>query len=146
MKHRAWWRLHRHRDQPSGRRASEWVGLSGTYSNCAGGPTPWGAWLTCEESEAKAGTGTLEKDHGYVFEVFASTPDKQSLKPIRAWGSAPHEAVVIEPNRRRVYLTEDASGPTGLVYRWSAPTGYKLRPTSPTRSATTTASCRRSRF
>jgi uncharacterized protein len=44
----------------TGKRISEWVGLSGTISNCAGGPTPWGSWLTCEESEDKAGKGTLE--------------------------------------------------------------------------------------
>jgi uncharacterized protein len=112
----------------NGDRISQWVALSGTYDNCAGGPAPWGAWLSCEETEVTAGTGTLTKDHGYVFEVFADTPVHQSPKPIKAWGRAAHEAVVVEPSRERVYLTEDASKPTGLLYRWTAPRGYKLRP------------------
>ena len=110
-----------------GKRISEWVGLSGTISNCAGGPTPWDSWLTCEETEAKKGTGGLQQDHGYVFEVFPAGPDAQTPKPIRAWGRFAHEAVVIEPSLKHVYLTEDASGPNGLFYRWSATGGAKLR-------------------
>jgi secreted PhoX family phosphatase len=113
----------------AGARVSEWVGLSGTISNCAGGPTPWGSWLSCEETEDKAGTGTLEKDHGYVFEVFAGLPEDQVPEPIKAWGRFQHEGVVVEPSRRRVYLTEDSPpNPNGLFYRWTAPDGVKLRP------------------
>ena len=114
----------------AGRRRAEWVGLSGTISNCAGGVTPWNSWLTCEETEAKSGTvsggQTLAENHGFVFEVFPATPSAQVPKPIKAWGRFPHEAVVVAPDRTRVYLTEDASSPNGLLYRWTAPASYRI--------------------
>ncbi|MCU0355883.1 MAG: PhoX family protein, partial [Cytophagales bacterium] len=46
----------------------QYLSLAGTNRNCAGGRTPWGSWLTCEEDVARSGQ-VAEKDHGYVFEV-----------------------------------------------------------------------------
>jgi secreted PhoX family phosphatase len=116
----------------SGRNFGEFVGISGTVSNCAGGPTPWDTWLTCEETEDQAGdewsegdrSGKFQKDHGYVFEV--SADGKADPRPIKCLGRYAHEAVAIGKDRTSVYLSEDADGPNGLFYRWTAPRGVKL--------------------
>ena len=70
-----------------GARLREVVGLAGTSTNCAGGITPWGTWLSCEETETREGEGGARHDHGYVFEVDPYTPAaNRDPAPIRALG------------------------------------------------------------
>jgi len=95
---------------------SQYLSLAGTLRNCAGGPTPWNTWITCEETTVLAGDGHAQ-DHGYVFEVPASvSPHIARPVPIRAMGRFNHEAVAVDPATNIIYQTEDAGD--GLIYRF----------------------------
>jgi len=103
-------------DPAAGRVERQFLSLGGTLRNCAGGPTPWGSWITCEEDVTLAGPDS-EKNHGYAFEVPATAePQLAAPRPLEAMGRFYREAVAVEPNTSIVYQTEDRGD--GLIYRF----------------------------
>jgi secreted PhoX family phosphatase len=85
----------------------DFVSLSGTIMNCAGGPTPWGSWLSCEEGTQ--GGPPLRQPHGYCFEVRARANEEVRATPLKALGRFVHEAVAVDRATGYVYETEDES-------------------------------------
>lgn len=89
----------------------DFISLSGTTVNCSGGVTPWGSWITCEETNAGIPQGWL-KQHGYCFDVPAAANRSVPAIPIPAMGRFSHEALAVDPQTWIVYETED-NNPAG---------------------------------
>jgi len=101
----------------------KFLSLAGTELNCAGGPTPWGSWLSCEECFTDIGSTSeyfqyvqREQKHGYVFEVPANADGPVAPVPLKDMGRFEHEAAAVDLKSGTVYLTEDRG--RSLFYRF----------------------------
>ncbi len=103
----------------------DFVSLSGTLVNCAGGPTPWNSWISCEEtvlgptrfkSSEGGDRGGFSMHHGYCFEVSAASNGEVNPVPLKQMGRFVHEALAVDRRSGIVYLTEDIG--TAGFYRF----------------------------
>lgn len=102
-------------DPAKGETVAEFLSLTGTDRNCAGGAMPWGSWITCEEPDDLM--TPRGQRHGWCFEVKATAESGlQKPVPIKALGRFRHEAVTLDPATGILYLTEDRTD--GLLYRF----------------------------
>ncbi|MEO3874889.1 alkaline phosphatase PhoX [Nonomuraea sp. B12E4] len=102
--------------------------LTGTMMNCSGGPMPWRAWVSCEETVNGPDVGDdfsggdnskLKRRHGYLFEVPVGRA--ADAGPIRSAGRFAHEAAAFDPAAGALYLTEDNFGYPSGCYRYLPP-------------------------
>lgn len=84
----------------------QFLSLAGTVANCAGGPTPWGSWISCEETNLRGGK-RYEEDHGYNFEVSSKAKGLSEAVPLKAMGRFAHEAIAVHEKSGVVFQTED---------------------------------------
>jgi len=99
--------------------------LNGTQMNCSGGPMPWGAWISCEETINGPDVGPdftgvsnvpLTKPHGFIFEVPVGAA--ATGQPITRAGRFAHESVAFDPRDGTLYLTEDNFAFPSGFYRY----------------------------
>ncbi|MGH3727617.1 MAG: alkaline phosphatase PhoX, partial [Micromonosporaceae bacterium] len=110
---------------PRGEVRRAYTSLNGTVRNCGGGPMPWGAWVSCEETVNGPDVGpdfsgarntSLAEPHGFIYEV--PVGGESSREPITRAGRFAHEAAAFDPGDGIVYLTEDNFGFPSGFYRY----------------------------
>ena len=109
-----------------GRLVRHFGSLGGTLRNCAGGVTPWGSWISCEESvKVPSKHNGLKRKHGYNFEVSAAARGFVDPIPLTAMGRFNHEATATDPRTGHVFQTEDRGD--SAFYRFRPARYGKLR-------------------
>jgi len=107
------------------------VSNNGTQMNCSGGPMPWGAWVTCEETVNGPDVGNdfsggnnalLQRKHGYIYEVPAREHGAGAVSPVRSAGRFAHESVAYDAITNALFLTEDDFNFPSGFYRYQPPT------------------------
>lgn len=99
--------------------------IKGMLNNCASGRTPWGTYLTCEETTDNYFDPTQpENDYGWVVEI---DPSQELAPPTKrtAMGRFDHEnvAFMADSNRRTAFYMGDDATP-GCIYKFVPDRAY----------------------
>ena len=97
----------------------------GTLNNCASGPTPWGTYLTCEETTDNYWDTTQpEEGYGWVVEIDPYAPQSTATKRT-AMGRFDHEntAYMVDDNNRVAFYMGD-DGTPGCIYKFIPSKAY----------------------
>ena len=99
----------------TGKPERQHLSLAGTELNCAGGATPWGSWLSCEECFESPGTAfgfgrktVRDEPHGYVFEVPANETGLAEPIALKAMGRFEHEAAAVHARIKKLLMEAGA--------------------------------------
>lgn len=105
--------------------------VGGTRSNCAGGITPWGTLVTCEEITSSDLNFDGYNDYGWAVEINPVTKTVINhpgglLNGDKLWalGNYVHENICFHTNRRTIYQGADAA--TGYLFKFVADSAEKL--------------------
>lgn len=96
-------------DPRTGKLESHFLSLAGTARNCAGGITPWGSWITCEETVFRP-KSEKELEDARKKEAERLKKEAEKSEEEKAKDKAKREAYLakLSPKRRKQVLQEEA--------------------------------------
>ena len=86
----------------------DFLSLAGTSRNCAGGPTPWGSWITCEETVFRPKSAEeIEKEKKAEEKKAKEEAEKPAEKKAEEVAEREEKLAKLSPKRRKQVLQDE---------------------------------------